>query len=215
MLNGNDQHLGCFQGRAEEGSMESTDVLIGLAQVSVAIVGFSGLIHIFRPDPHQWAARRSALSANIKLAAGAVTFAVLPVPFVESGVQSEYTWGICSLFFGVASASIFGWHIFDLRRRMSGGEYFYIPATVPFSMVMAIVTVILLLNSFGVFFERSYTVYLSCLSVWVMGSAWSFGRMIHFSVFHGLDTEILSEPHGEHGEVHVERTSDLGRKRTA
>jgi hypothetical protein len=179
------------------GSMVDTDVLIGLADISVAILGFSGLIHIFRPDPQVWAARRSALSANIKLAAGGLVFAILPLPFIESGLSSEYIWAICSLFFGASSTAILGWHIFDLRRRVVNGEYFYIPATVPFSMIMAIVTVVLLLNAFGVFFERSYTPYLSCLSVWVVGSAWSFGRMIHFSVFHGLDADISSESPAE------------------
>jgi hypothetical protein len=184
--------------------MDGTNVLIGLADVSVAILGFSGLIHIFRPNPHEWAARRSALSANIKLAAGALIFAVLPLPFVESGLPSEFTWAICSLFFGLASTAIVGWHIFDLRRRMVSDEYFYIPATVPFSLVMVIVTAVLLLNSFGVFFERSYTPYLACLSVWVVGSAVSFGRMIHFSVFHVVDTDEPSKSYGEHGKVYVE-----------
>jgi hypothetical protein len=178
--------------------MVSTEVLIGLADVSVAILGFSGLIHIFHPNPNEWAARRSALSANIKLAAGALVFAILPLPFLEAGFTSEYIWASCSLFFGLASITIVGWHIFDLRRRMVNGEYFYIPATVPFTMVMTIITVVLLLNTFGVYFERSYTPYLSCLSVWVVGSAWSFGRMIHFSVFHGIDPDVPSKSRGEY-----------------
>jgi hypothetical protein len=195
--------------------MENTDVLIGLAEVSVAIVGFSGVIQIFRPNPHEWAARRSAISANIKLAAGALIFAVLPLPFVESGLPSEFTWAICSLFFGLTSAAIFGWHIFDLRRRMVTGDYYYIPATVPFSLVMLIVTVILLLNAFGVFFERSYTPYLSCLSVWVVGSAVSFGRMIHFSAFNGVDIDepSKSRDRDEHGKVYVDERPLLAESR--
>jgi hypothetical protein len=209
--------------------MEGAGVLIGLAQVSVAIVGFSGIVHIFRRDPHVWAARQSALSANIKLAAGSLIFAILPLPLVESGLPSEYTWAICSLFFGLTSIAILGWHIFDLRRRMASGEYVFIPVTLPFSLVMGSVTVVLLLNAFGVFFERSYTPYLSCLSVWVVGSAVSFGRMVHFSVFDGsifdeVVTDKSSKSRGEHdktilqlGEViaaAISNTEETGNRRS-
>ncbi len=79
------RHLG-----AQGSSMENSDFLIGLAEIAIAIVGFSGLVSVFRsancawrPDARFW--------AMITESSGTLVFAVLPLPFIQSGIAPEYT----------------------------------------------------------------------------------------------------------------------------
>jgi hypothetical protein len=163
--------------------MEDVDFLLGLAEVSVTIVGFSGLITIMRPDP----STRSAMRVMVLHAAGGTLFSILPLPFIRSGLPPENIWSICSFLFAWASAHMAVSLILDVRRRMRSGEFFYSPTAVPVSMSMIIITVVLLLNGIGLFFERSFTPYLACLSIYIVGANWSFGRMVYMSLLGKYD----------------------------
>jgi hypothetical protein len=208
ILNGANKQFGKFGG----GSMEDVVFLVGLAQVSVTIVGFSGLITVFGPSVRSLASRRSAMRVMILHAAGGTLFSILPLPFIRSQLPPEYTWSICSLLFAWASAHMAASLILDVRRRMRSGEFFYGPTAIPISLAMIIITVVMVLNGIGLFFERSFTPYLACLSIYIAGANWSFGRMVYMSLLGKYDvaTSGKSREKGQPETATISNTAETG-----
>jgi len=170
------RHLG-----AKGSSMENSDVLIGLAQIAIAIVGFSGLVSVFRSANRAW--RPDArFWAMITESSGTLVFAVLPLPFIQSGIAPEYTWSICSVLFALFSAAFCVFHVRELRRRVASGQYYKSQITTLFTVSNIIIVVVLLLNASGLVFERSFTPYLACLVAYTVGSTLTFVRMIYISL---------------------------------
>ncbi len=165
---------------AQGGSMEDSDVLIGLAQIAIAIVGFSGLVSVFRsvdrvwrPDARFWSMMTQSIAT--------LAFAVLPLPFIRSEIAPEYTWSICSILFASFSAVFGVIHVRDLRRRVASGQYYKSQITTFLIVSLIIVVVVLVLNALGLVFGRSFTPYLACLVAYTVGSTLAFIRMIYMS----------------------------------
>jgi len=79
--------------------MNESDVLLAMAEVSVALLGFSAIVSVFRqrgdwrPDGRFW----SMVAAGI----GTLVFSLLPLPFLFGGVAPTTTWQVCISLLGL------------------------------------------------------------------------------------------------------------------
>jgi hypothetical protein len=77
--------------------MEAREELLGIAQVAVSLIGFSGLISVFRPSGEGLVARDLTALAMI-IAAGSIALfgALLPFPLLHLGVSPDVAWALSS-----------------------------------------------------------------------------------------------------------------------
>ena len=78
--------------------MTATEELLAIAQVSVTLVGFSGLVSAFRArTPTELEARDLSGLAVIGIAGSiALGFSLLPFPFAYLDIGEPTVWRICS-----------------------------------------------------------------------------------------------------------------------
>lgn len=103
--------------------MEATDSLNTIAEVAIALAGFSGLAAVFRSQPFQaWAPReRFAFWLIFVCSLGALFFALIPSAFHYFGLSERVTWRSASLLMllwiaGVLVAAV----IADRRMNRTG-----------------------------------------------------------------------------------------------
>jgi len=92
--------------------MSAKDELLTIAQLAVALIGFSGLIFVFRArDVTELEVRDlSALAMIVGAGAIALAFALLPLPLSYLGLSEQTFWRLCSGLFGttlLAAAAVF------------------------------------------------------------------------------------------------------------
>lgn len=83
--------------------MEHTDVLLTLAEVSVAFAGFSGIVAVFgRRDPKAWSfADRARFYALVSTSLAAVFLAVIPFGLLALGIPAAFVWRTSSGLFAI------------------------------------------------------------------------------------------------------------------
>ncbi len=162
--------------------MEIQELLIGLAQIAVALVGFSGLASVFRrsgddtwrPDVRFW----SLIIATI----GCLIFSLLPLAFLHGGMSSIVTWSACSGIF--AAFMTVSWIAFlrELRRRIGAGEYYKSAITVAFTVGHVIAVAVLVLNTLGIAWRPTFAPYLASLMLYFLWASMILIRMIYMGV---------------------------------
>jgi hypothetical protein len=82
--------------------VEAKEELLGVAQVAVALIGFSGLISVFRPSAAGLVARDLTALAMI-IAAGSIAlfFALFPLPLLHLGIPPRVAWAVSSAAFSL------------------------------------------------------------------------------------------------------------------
>ena len=79
--------------------MDESDVLLSMAEVAVALLGFAAIVSVFRqrdtwrPDGRFWA----MVAAGI----GTLVFSLLPLPFLFGGIAPASTWQTCDALLGL------------------------------------------------------------------------------------------------------------------
>jgi len=79
-------------------SMNEADVLLAMAEVAVALLGFAAIVSVFRqrgtwrPDGRFWA----MIAAGI----GTLVFSLLPLPLLFGGITQASTWQTCDALLG-------------------------------------------------------------------------------------------------------------------
>jgi hypothetical protein len=78
--------------------MPAQDALLAIAQISVALIGFSGLISVFSARAPVGLKPRDFSGLAMILASGAIPFifALLPFPLHYLGLSESSVWGTCS-----------------------------------------------------------------------------------------------------------------------
>ena len=161
--------------------MDTQGVLIGLAQIAIALIGFSGLVSVFRrsangvwrPDARFW--------TLLTTATGSLFFSLLPLPFLQAALSPFWTWSACSGIFAVflvASATL---TVRDLRQRLGKGEYYKSKITIFFIAINVVLVVTLVLNFFGLAWGPAFTPYLASLAFYLFGATLAFIRMVYIS----------------------------------
>ncbi len=77
--------------------MDAKEELLGIAQIAVTMIGFSGLLFVFRSRNLDRMAPRdlSALAMIISSGGFALAFALVPLPFAYLGIGEERVWRLC------------------------------------------------------------------------------------------------------------------------
>ncbi|MBW2396857.1 MAG: hypothetical protein JRG95_21630 [Deltaproteobacteria bacterium] len=75
--------------------MSSTELLVSLAEISVALLGFAAIVSVLRGRSHDW---RPDGRFWVMVALGVSNFslALLPLPFIMAAVRPSLTWGVAS-----------------------------------------------------------------------------------------------------------------------
>lgn len=103
--------------------MSGIDELLAIAEIAVALIGFSGLIFVFRSrDITELEARDlSAIAMIVSAGALALTFALVPVPLSHLGLPEPTFWRLCSALFGVTLlGSVLVFALVNRRLARSG-----------------------------------------------------------------------------------------------
>ncbi len=104
--------------------MSANEELIGIAQLAVTLIGFSGLIFVFRArDVTGLEARDlSALAMIVGSGTVALTFALLPIPLAYSGLSEPALWRWCSGLFAATLLAVTGVFVKVDRRLERAGH---------------------------------------------------------------------------------------------
>ena len=76
-----------------------SDVLLSMAEIGVALLGFAAIVSVFRqrdtwrPDGRFW--------AMVAAGVGTLMFSLLPLPFFFGSVATTSTWQTCNALFGL------------------------------------------------------------------------------------------------------------------
>jgi hypothetical protein len=79
--------------------MNESDVLLSMAEIGVALLGFAAIVSVFRqrdtwrPDGRFW--------AMVAAGVGTLVFSLLPLPFLFRGIDPPSIWQTCSALFGL------------------------------------------------------------------------------------------------------------------
>lgn len=90
------------------------DVLLAMAEVAVALLGFAAIVSVFRqrdtwrPDGRFWA----MVAAGI----GTLVFSLLPLPLLFGGMAPASSWQICSVLLGLYALAYCGFLTGRFRR---------------------------------------------------------------------------------------------------
>jgi len=152
--------------------MNPEDVLTNFAELSVALLGFSGIVSIFNarggwtPDGRFWAVLRLGLAA--------LGFSLLPLPFLAAGLSTEVVWSLTSAVFATYGFIYVGYSLRVAPKSDTTGS-FNRPL---FGLFMASSACAACLLAFNVFGARAFWPYLAALAWFVFHPAVLFVRLL-------------------------------------
>ena len=100
--------------------MDESDVLLAMAEVAIALLGFAAIVSVFRqraqwrPDGRFW--------AMVTAGVGTLVFSLVPLPFLFTALPQQTTWRFCAVMF---SFYAFGYCLFlvaSYRRDSRAGS---------------------------------------------------------------------------------------------
>ena len=144
--------------------MEHAAILQSLAELSVGVLGFSGVVAVLgRRSVGEWThADRIRFFAMIRLSVSVLVLAVLPFPFRSAGLTDEQTWAWCSSI--AALAVVLNYVLAFIDGGLSRSAYAG-PATsktaIAYTFASPLAALVLFaMNAAGIGLGRSFTPYL-------------------------------------------------------
>jgi hypothetical protein len=161
--------------------MQPEEILTTLAQLGVAIAGFSGIVvALAKPAPGASAATRSLLSVLLLASSGVVIWALTPLIMLSAQVPARTTWIVSSAGWSFQQAFALAQRVYQLR---------YSPESVPrFAVVVPLAfggLCVLALQLANVFWLAAAWPHLVALVWWVVVSFVIFLRLMHGSASDG------------------------------
>ncbi len=163
-------------------TLEPSDALLTISELSIAIVGFAGIVTVLQPaETRQLAQNRFRLRVMVEFALASLVFSLLPLALLYGQGSNERNWSIASaaLIIALPAYIIYG------RTRQYGIRG---PEPIGLAWFRAFVFVgfgltelAQLLNIAGVVFHRSFTAYFIGLAWLLVISAIMFARIIFYS----------------------------------
>lgn len=161
--------------------MEPAAVLLTLAEVSIATVGFAGVVSVLRGDasPEDAAMRQWRLRFMVTSGTMAVGFCLLPLPLLGDGMPPHRVWSSASALM-VASNLVFTFWAYREQRDHLGAALYRGTIVNDLSLIILMVgsTVFALLNALGTLWAARFSVYLVSVMVWLTFAIVAFFRMI-------------------------------------
>ena len=149
--------------------MQGVGTLELIAELAVALLGFSGVVAVLgRRASGEWSAVDSQrFSGMITQSVTVLAMTLIPLPFYYAGFDSHELWGwasaICavlSILVTLTSQASQGSFRPSILRPMWQDETVNRPALLYLVFVYWVAPAILLLNSFGLVFDRTFTPFL-------------------------------------------------------
>ena len=162
--------------------MEPSDALFSIAEVSIAIVGFAGIVAALRPtpiDPRHAEMNRWRLEVMVETGVGAVVFSLVPILLIALELPGKTTWSVS----GISSAcamGVFLFHALRSQRRLFGA---YIPPGSGITdgaiiSLTAAAGIFALLNALDITLEREFAGHLLTVFCWLAVALLAFFRIL-------------------------------------
>lgn len=97
--------------------MNGADALSTIAEVAMALTGFTGILTVFRHQQHWTQIELIALSHLLGIGIGASFFALLPMPLLASSLPIAVTWRLCLPALGFGIMGLVVWNDRNRRRH--------------------------------------------------------------------------------------------------
>jgi hypothetical protein len=104
--------------------MQAREELLGIAQIAVALIGFSSLISVFGSRGSAGLQPRDFAGLAMVLGAGALAliFSLLPLPLAHLGLSETTLWTLASATFSATSFAVLGVFLSVNRRLNRAGH---------------------------------------------------------------------------------------------
>ena len=106
--------------------MEATEVLTLIAEIGIALAGFTAVVTVVgRPPGPLSALEAFRLSQLLALSLGAVALALLPLGLYHLGIDAPRLWQISSAAMAILGAGLLLGHVYSTRRFLRGAPGFF------------------------------------------------------------------------------------------
>jgi hypothetical protein len=155
--------------------MQPEDVLTTLAQLGVAIAGFSGIVvALAKPALGASSENRSLLSVLLLASAGVVIWALAPLVMLSAQMPTQTTWIVSSAGWSIQQAFAFAQRAYQLRSSPESGPRLAVVLPLAFGGLCA-----LGLQLANVFWLGAAWPHLVALVWWVVVAFVIFLRLMH------------------------------------
>lgn len=163
--------------------MEGESVFLTIAEISVALAGFSGVVAVVgRRSGGRWrSGELLRFWQMLEVSLTALVFSLLPFIFHFSGLSDAYTWACCSGMLAFVSSVQMGRAVRRTTQAVGSDESISLKFTMLFLFMGLVINLMLVGNALGIVFERRLAPYL-------MGVFWQlclgcvlFWRLLRFS----------------------------------
>jgi hypothetical protein len=159
--------------------VQYADLLLTLAEVSVAIAGFSGVVIVLGNRQKSVTRRISAIMTQGMVIGGlqAVVISILPILLSESGLEPQTAWRVACVLFGLIYAA--GTAYFFVRTaRLDDYQRQHTAAGPSLFFLSAGASMLLLTAGAGAFGSFASGVYMACLLFHLSVTAFGFLRLL-------------------------------------
>lgn len=169
--------------------MDPNEALLAIAEISIATIGFAGIMSALRPSSSDSADAMHRLRLRLMVEAGASVMVFAFLPFVLSGlVDGDQIWTLGSGILAVTSPLLVG-SIYVRQRLLFGSSL--IRETLLFDSFVVVCAVVvevaLIVNCLGWFFEPRFAAYLLGVLFPLGVAVAMFIRAIFSADAHGRD----------------------------
>lgn len=178
--------------------MNPSETLLTIAEISIAVIGFAGIVSALRPrsSPHADAMHRLRMRIMIETSAYVVVFAFFPLLLAGLDLPKDVVWGAGSALLA-ATAPIQVSSIYVRQRSLFGSALLRETLLFDASTIglAVLVECALIANATGLFFEPRFAGYL----VGVLFPLWAAVAMFIRAILasEGLTTRPVEEPPSE------------------
>ncbi len=165
--------------------MEYAEILQLLAELAVAVMGFSGIVAVLgRRSKGEWnRVDRIRFFSMVRLTISVLVLALLPFPFYFAGYTDETIWGLSS---AIASLVV----VLNLVAAGIDGAFTRPVLAAPgtsriaifFTFISAAAAVVFALNAVGIGLQRSFTPYLVAMLFLFGSPVVLFIRLLHTAI---------------------------------
>ncbi len=165
-------------------SVIPTDVLLTIAEVAIAVLGFAAIVTALRRRSGQRAdlLTQFRMIVMIVMSAAALLFSFLPFVFLAAGLQESSVASVSSALFAVALAILL---VRGLARQRSNFGSLLLPEIRLFDVFMltstGLLIVALSLRSAGLVPQLGFAPYVSALLFSLFGAIQAFVRIVFFA----------------------------------
>ena len=161
--------------------MSPQDALLSIAEISIGLAGFSGLVAAFvQPSGHSWRAdQKTRIVLLIVLSFGMIVCALAPYALSGIGDSAALIWGVPMVTFSILCLGLLGYWVAVRRRRNFTLQFPWI--STPIIFVAAVLQIVALLSGLGLIVPYSSTVFLFALL-----SVLAFGANLFMALLHSL-----------------------------